>query len=365
MFLSRRTKLVIDWHNLGYSILALKFNKKTSQEQQASAAAATAYDEGQVSNHPFVSLYKWYEKFFGYHAYCHFTVTVRMGEVLRRRFKMKAKRILPLYDRPALQFHPLSFDEKIAVINAHSNDIFEGLAPATQEKIIITSTSYTPDEDIYMLLDALLAYDKRKTQLDFVGPTVNGSSNGSIGSNGPLKKKQRQLPKLRVIITGKGPMLEEIQTYISEKLEPALAHVRIFTPWLAAEDYPKVLGTADIGVSLHMSSSGVDLPMKAVDMFGVGVPVVSVSYPALSELIQEKINGLYVKNSKDIAASFETLFLDDELYDQIKAGAMRESRIKWDHEWNKKVGPLFGIGEYRQRDDDEISESSSSSSSGF
>ena len=78
-----------------------------------------------------------------------------------------------------------------------------------------------------------------------------------------------------MIITGKGPEKEKYLNIISKT---KFKRVRIETKWLTAEDYPKLLASADLGICMHYSSSGLDLPMKVVDMFSQQLPVFAINY---------------------------------------------------------------------------------------
>lgn len=82
-------------------------------------------------------------------------------------------------------------------------------------------------------------------------------------------------PHLFCIITGKGP---QKPFYMAQIAKRNYKNITIITPWLAIEDYPVCLAAADLGVCLHYSSSGLDLPMKIVDMFGCALPVCAVNY---------------------------------------------------------------------------------------
>ncbi|ANB13796.1 chitobiosyldiphosphodolichol beta-1,4 mannosyltransferase [Sugiyamaella lignohabitans] len=330
LFMSPRTKVIIDWHNLGYSILALKFPDNP--------------------NHPFVKIYKWYENWFGYRSFVHLTVTVALGQFLRTEFAMNAKRIIPLYDRPASQFSLLSESQRKEIISKYQTTLFKDFDAKT-EKILVTSTSYTPDEDLTILLEALEKYSlasNPSSQTTEEKPTSDDNKSESKKSQILTRSSaSTQLPPLRVIITGKGPMFKETRAKI-DALQPTLHNISIHTTWLPIEDYPKVLGAADLGISLHQSSSGWDLPMKIVDMFGCGVPVISLSFPAISELVKHSENGLIVDTSTDMAKQLAKLFTNPATLNNLKRGAVRESRIKWDTNWTEKLGPLFGVGQYRE-----------------
>lgn len=112
--------------------------------------------------------------------------------------------------------------------------------------IVVSSTSWTPDEDFSILLEALQKYDESPSQTE-----------------------------IACFITGKGPLKSYYQQIISSL---KFKKVDICLLWLQPEDYPRLLASADLGVCLHTSSSGLDLPMKIVDMFGSLLPVTAYFY---------------------------------------------------------------------------------------
>ena len=294
----RNTRLIIDWHNFGYSILALKLGP----------------------SHPLVRISKKYEQYFARGADYHFTVTKAMARVLKKSFGVTA---LPLHDRPPKHFQPISQGQRKELLErlpetaAHAKSILDGTT-----KLIVSSTSWTPDEDFSLLLDAQVSYSARAT------------------TSSP------QHPRILAIITGKGPQKSYYLSRIAAlKAANKLTNVEIATAWLSMSDYALLLGAADVGVSLHTSSSGVDLPMKVVDMFGTGLPVFGWSeFEAWPELVMEDVNGKGFGSAEGLAELLLEYLGDERKLASLREGAMRETARRWDDEWDGVAAKVLKIG---------------------
>ncbi|CCL99964.1 uncharacterized protein FIBRA_01989 [Fibroporia radiculosa] len=337
----RGSKVIIDWHNLGYSILALKLGDQ----------------------HILVRVAKMFEAYFGRSAYAHLFVTHAMRDFLVREWHLKGHKVV-LHDRPPAHFHRASPGEThelflrlqsglaLPVLSSFlpestppystpftampstphsdparpSDDIAADFAPMPalrddRPALIVSSTSWTPDEDFSILLDALARYEQRASVLN-------------ADSDAP------HLPKLLAIVTGKGPLRDQYMRKVGQMQSGANGgepwrFVRCISLWLEAEDYPLLLGSADLGISLHSSSSALDLPMKVVDMFGCGLPVCALGFACLDELVKEGVNGLVFHNAEQLAAQLETLLGSQRstVLQTLRSSLQRPMPIAGEQDW--------------------------------
>lgn len=299
----RQTRLVVDWHNFGFSLLALKLGGEQSSV---------------------VKLARWYEiRCAAAAASAHLCVTDAMGRVLRREFGIKTP-VLTLRDRPAAHFQPIDDPQQRHEFLMSLPECEPVLQRERDVRVLVSSTSWTADEDFSVLIDALCRYSR------------------CACSESP------SLPSVLAIITGKGPQKERYLEQIAAcEKAGELDKVTIKTAWFdSAHDYAKLLASASLGVSLHTSSSGVDLPMKVVDMFGAGLPVVGWDrFEAWPELVTEGVNGRGFGSAEQLAAHLVELFGNDATLATLREGARKESARRWEHEWDPVAGKLFGLVE--------------------
>uniref|UniRef100_A0A672YK58 Chitobiosyldiphosphodolichol beta-mannosyltransferase n=1 Tax=Sphaeramia orbicularis TaxID=375764 RepID=A0A672YK58_9TELE len=307
----RGSRFIIDWHNYGYTIMSLSLGLK----------------------HPVVRLAKWYEHFFGPLATHNLCVTNAMKDDLQKNWGIRAT---TLYDRPASVFretplkqqhqlfrrladtypqfqHTGSDVEQTAFSVRHVDDDSVTLR-TDRPALLISSTSWTEDEDFSILLKALKEYEA----------VVKGGA---------------PLPSLVCVITGKGPQKEHYRKLIDSL---RFQHVQICTPWLEAQDYP-VRQTS--GVCLHMSSSGLDLPMKVVDMFGCCLPVCAINFNCLHELVQTRGERSVFRDWQQLVDQLQSLLSDFPSSDGRLGSFRRNLRAsrgqRWDDNWDQNVLPLI------------------------
>lgn len=306
-----RWRVVVDWHNLNYTILNLRF---------------------QNLNHPLVRAMRWYERFFARFADDHLVVTKQLKLFLVNDFGIPEGVVTVVYDRPGAQFQPLGLGET----GQHGNTgVFKAAAgspikllkeiPAFADlelpnadrwNVVATSTSYTPDEDLWALLEALKLYQARMA-------------------------KRPDLPPLLLVVTGKGPLKTKFEAAVAAAQFPS-SDIQVRCVWLSADDYPRVLQLVHIGVSLHTLLLGIDLPMKILDFFGCGVPVIAVGFKAIAELVTDGVNGVVVDGTAEsLEEAVEKCVMDRVFYGRLRVGAGRESDNRWEQNWMRLLECVF------------------------
>lgn len=264
-------RVVFDWHNLGYSLMALR------------AGAAS----------PWVALYRFAEARAARRGDAHLCVSEGLRGELRSRFGVGAE---VFEDRPAGAFRPAG--DRAAVrrelLAQAGLEGFDGL-------VAISPTSWTADEEFGLLEDAADHLDRQPGR------------------------------PLAWIVSGRGELRAAFEARVTAR---SRGRVRFATTWLNGGDYARLLSGADVGLSLHASSSGVDFPMKIHDLRGAGLPVLARDFPGLSPQFVDGRDGLRFRTARDLAELFARLADDPS---RLAEAASGRPGVTWEEEWERRA----------------------------
>jgi beta-1,4-mannosyltransferase len=293
----RGARFVIDWHNLGFTMLRFHLG----------------------GWHPAVRLARWLERRDARRVDANLCVSRALAAFLESRFGIANASVL--YDRPAAVFAPMERVERERFRQALLSRLS---VHAPTVGFIVCPTSWTEDEDFDLIIDAVPRLEER----------IRGWEAAAAG---------RRFADLVILVTGDGARRAEFERRFAG-LPARRIHLR--ARWLEPEDYPRVVGSADLGLCLHRSSSGLDIPMKVADLFGAGVPVCALDYGAcLAERVRHADNGLLFSTALQLADVlfdlFETFPKDQALLDRLRNGARKSARPTWEEGWIREAKPVL------------------------
>lgn len=281
----RGAKLIVDWHNFGHTILALHIKSRW-----------------------LLWLAEQYERRVGRCADAHLCVSRAMQEFLQTQWGIP--KVVVLHDCPPEFFRRAMAKEKAAL---WQKEPLVGINAETTA-VAVTATSYTRDEDLGMLLDGVALLDAKLTE-------------AKCGT------------QFALLMTGRGDARPHIEERIASM---KLTHCRVYTTYFESfADYACMLGSSSIGISMHASSSGFDLPMKVVDMFGCQLPVLSIHYSCIDELVQHNVNGLIFRSAQELAQQLFDLFREGPTSKQVTRLRNNIKIRRWDDTWNGVAWPVI------------------------
>jgi beta-1,4-mannosyltransferase len=292
----RGAKLVIDWHNLSHTILAVPLGNDHRAVRSLARSEA-----------------RWARR-----ANAHLTVSQAMAEWLRREWGISAT---VLYDRPPSFFGKPDLAAAAALWQRLARDLNFG---TRRIPLVVCPTSWTPDEDFDLLLEALERAERKLL-----------ATNPKDGSD----------PDLAVLMTGRGALRQDFEKRLARR---NLRRIAVRTAWLEPGDYPVAVGMADAGLCLHQSSSGLDLPMKLADFRGASVPVCAYDYaPVLSEAITTGHEGVCFRDPGELSGIFIGLATADLVripqFAAARTWLAANPAPRWEAEWNDKARAVLGV----------------------
>ena len=301
----RGSRFVIDWHNLSHTIVAIRLGE----------------------THRAVKALSRSERRWSRRAHAHLTVSQALAGWLSKHYGIKATVV---YDRPLGVFTQPPRIEADGLWTRLAGELSLG---SRRVPVVVCPTSWTPDEDFDLLLEAL---ERAERQLSGRGGSLDPPIQAHAQSDKPT-------PSLAVILTGKGALRTSFEARAARRSFKAIA---VRTHWLEPADYPVLIGMADLGLCLHQSSSGLDLPMKLADFRGAGVPVAAFDYaPVLAEALTVGHEGVTFRDPGDLArilVTIATQTLDaGSPPGRSRSWLAEHPAQRWEEQWRSAAAPHF------------------------
>jgi beta-1,4-mannosyltransferase len=291
----RGARIVIDWQNLSHTLVAVSLGE----------------------GHRAVRAVRRAERRWARRADGHLTISRAMADWLRQEGGVSAT---AWHDSPAACFARPDLATSASMWHRLARDL--ALGPK-RVPLIVCATSWNPEEDFDLLLEALERAERRLVSLRGAG--------------------QPDAPDLVMLMTGRGPLRSVFEARLQRRTFTRLA---VKMAWLEPADYPVVVGMADVGVCLHQSSSGRDLPIRLAEFRGCGVPVYVYDYaPVVSEALTSGREGVTFREPGELATAIVALATADFSSTPALA-ASREWLVanppsRSDQTWNEIVAPVL------------------------
>lgn len=282
----RRSRLILDWHNLGWTLLASR--------------------EG--GRHPLANIARAIERASAGLADAHLAVSEALARHLQTAWRLRAVHVLR--DRPGDRFGT----GDAATLRPRLLELAQ-LPAGAQPAIVLSPTSWTRDEALDLVIPAADALEAQWRD--------RGPADGLV-----------------IVISGRGAGRPAFEHRLHAR---TARRVRIVTTWVGAEEYPALVAAADAGLSLHRSSSGLDLPMKICDLFGAALPVCALEYGStLRELVTPERDSLVFTDARELAACLDHLFdtwpVPSPVWQRLRAGATAVAAgPRWLQGWQQEA----------------------------